>query len=102
MAAPAREEQGDDPAIVYLSGTFHSDEGRGSGSPWFDIKRTGNLSIYGTEGFVMENVGFFLNEAENVIIRNIYIKMPKADNGADGISMQESHHIWSTTAPSSR
>ena len=82
------------PAIVYLSGTFHSDEGRGSGSPWFDIKRTGNLSIYGTEGFVMENVGFFLNEAENVIIRNIYIKMPKADNGADGISMQESHHIW--------
>ena len=74
------------PAIVYLSGTFHSDEGRGSGSPWFDIKRTGNLSIYGTEGFVMENVGFFLNEAENVIISNIYIKMPTFDNSAFGIS----------------
>ncbi len=82
------------PAICYLSGTFHKDEGRGSGSPWFDIKRTGNISIYGTDGFVMENVGFFLNEADNIIIRNIYIKMPKADNGADGISMQESNNVW--------
>ena len=42
----------------------------------------------------MNNVGFFLNEAENIIIRNIYILMPKADNGADGISMQESKNIW--------
>ena len=84
------------PAIVWLSGRFTKENGRGgsSASPWFDIKRTKNLSIYGTNDFVMENIGFFLNEASNIIIRNIYIKMPKADNGADGISMQESNNVW--------
>lgn len=82
------------PAIVWLSGTFTKDDGRASGSPWFDIKRTSNISIYGTDGFVMQNVGFFLKEARNIIIRNVYIKMPKADNGADGISMQESENVW--------
>ncbi|NDV77970.1 polysaccharide lyase family 1 protein [Dysgonomonas sp. 511] len=82
------------PAIVWLSGTFKKDDGRAANSPWFDIKRTKNISIYGTNDFVMENIGFFLNEAENIIIRNVYIKMPKADNGADGISMQESSKVW--------
>lgn len=82
------------PAIVWLSGTFHKDDGYRSGKPWFDVKRTGNLSIYGTDDFVMENVGFFINESSNIILRNIYIKMPKADDGADGISMQESNNIW--------
>lgn len=82
------------PAIAWLSGKFTKDDGRASSSPWFDIKRTSNLSIYGVNDFVMEHVGFFLNEAENIVIRNIYIKMPKADNGADGISMQESSRVW--------
>lgn len=83
-----------EPAVVWLSGTFEASDGRDSGSPWFDIKRTSNLSIYGVDGFVMDRVGFFLNEADNVIIRNVHIKQPKADNGADGISMQESSNIW--------
>lgn len=82
------------PAIVWLSGTFHKDDGYRSGKPWFDIKRTGNLTINGTNDFLMENVGFFINESSNIIIRNIYIKMPKADDGADGISMQESNNVW--------
>lgn len=84
------------PAIVWLSGTFNKDQGRDGNdtSPWFDIKRTSNISIYGTNGFVMDRIGFFVNEAKNIIIRNIYIKMPKASNGADGISMQESTNIW--------
>lgn len=82
------------PAIVWLSGLFTKEDGRDSGSPWFDIKRTSNLSIYGTNSFKMQNVGFFINESENIIIRNIYIAQPKADNGADGISMQESSKIW--------
>lgn len=82
------------PAIVWLSGTFTAADGRDSGSPWFDIKRTSNITIYGTNSFKMQNVGFFLNEAQNIIIRNIYIVMPKADNGADGISMQESVNVW--------
>ena len=82
------------PAIVWLSGTFTASDGRDSGSPWFDIKRTSNITIYGTDSFKMKNVGFFLNEAQNIIIRNIYIVMPKADNGADGISMQESKNVW--------
>ena len=79
---------------MWLSGSFTASDGRDSGSPWFDIKRTKNISIYGTDDFRMNNVGFFLNEAENIIIRNIYIRMPKADNGADGISMQESNNVW--------
>jgi len=83
-----------DPAIVWLSGTFTKDDGRDSSSPWFDIKRTSNISIFGVSGFRMENVGFFLNEAENIIIRNLYIVQPKADNGADGISMQKSNRVW--------
>lgn len=82
------------PVIIYLSGKFTKADGRDSGSPWFDIKDTENLSIYGVDGFVMENVGFFLNRANNIIIRNIHIKMPKADNGADGISMQKSDKVW--------
>ena len=82
------------PAIVWLSGTFTASDGRDSDSPWFDIKRTSNITIYGTDSFKMQNVGFFLNEAQNIIIRNIYIVMPKADNGADGISMQESKNVW--------
>ncbi len=83
-----------EPAVVWLSGTFTKDDGRDTGSPWFDIKRTHNLTIIGTNDFKMQNVGFFLNEASNIIIRNIYIVQPKADNGADGISMQESHNVW--------
>ena len=83
-----------EPAVVWLSGTFTKDDGRDTGSPWFDIKRTHNLTIIGTDSFRMQNVGFFLNEASNIIIRNIYIVQPKADNGADGVSMQESHNVW--------
>ena len=82
------------PAILYLSTKFTKDQGRASSSPWFDIKDTENLSIYGVNGFVMENVGFFLKRSSNIIIRNIHIKQPKADNGADGISMQESNNVW--------
>lgn len=82
------------PAVVYLSGTFTKDDGRSASSPWFDIKDTKNITIIGTKGFTMEHVGFFIKRGENIIIRNLYIKMPKADNGADGISMQEGHKIW--------
>lgn len=83
-----------EPAIVWLSGTFTKEDGRDSSSPWFDIKDTKNISIYGTNGFKMQNVGFFLVRAENIIIRNVYIVMPKADNGADGVSMQNSSYVW--------
>ncbi len=83
-----------EPAVVWLSGTFTKNDGRDTGSPWFDVKRTSNITFYGTDSFRMQNVGFFLNEATNIIIRNIYIVQPKADNGADGISMQESHNVW--------
>jgi len=82
------------PAIVWLSGTFTKEQGRASGSPWFDIKETENISIYGTHSFRMENIGFFIVRSHNIILRNLYIKMPKADNGADGISMQKSSQIW--------
>jgi pectate lyase len=84
------------PAVVWLSGTFTAAQGtrKAASSPWYDIKRTGNITIIGTDNFRMQNIGFFLNEATNIIIRNVYIVMPKADNGADGISMQKSHNVW--------
>jgi pectate lyase len=84
------------PAVVWLSGTFTKEQGtrKTASSPWYDIKRTSNITIIGTDNFRMQNIGFFLNEASNIIIRNVYIIMPKADNGADGISMQESHNVW--------
>lgn len=83
-----------EPAIIWLSGTFTKENGRDSSSPWFDIKDTENISIYGTNNFKMQNVGFFIVRSKNIIIRNVYIVMPKADNGADGISMQKSNNIW--------
>lgn len=82
------------PAEVWLSGTFTKENGRDASSPWFDIKDTENISIYGTDDFKMQNVGLFIVRSENIIIRNLYIVMPKADNGADGISMQKSNKIW--------
>ncbi len=82
------------PAIVWLSGTFTKENGRAASSPWFDIKDTENITIYGVNNFKMQNVGFFLARAQNIIIRNVYIIMPKADNGADGISMQKSNKVW--------
>lgn len=84
------------PAIVWLSGTFTKENGRdgNSSSPWFDIKDTDNLTIYGTNSFRMQNIGFFIVRSNNIIIRNVYILMPKADNGADAISMQNSSQIW--------
>ncbi len=82
------------PAIVWLSGTFTKDQGRSASSPWFDVKDTHNITIYGTDGFVMQNIGLFLVRASNIVIRNLYIQMPKADNGADGISMQDCENVW--------
>lgn len=83
-----------EPATVWLSGTFTKTDGRDASHPWFDIKDTENITIYGTNSFKMQNVGFFINRAENIIIRNVYLELPKADNGADGISMQDSERIW--------
>ena len=82
------------PAIVWLSGEFTKEHGRDKSSPWFDIKDTKNLTIYGTNSFKMKNVGLFIVRSSNIIIRNLYIQMPKADNGADAISMQKSSKIW--------
>ncbi|NMA74794.1 MAG: hypothetical protein GX963_11680 [Bacteroidales bacterium] len=82
------------PAIVWLSGEFVNGQGRDKSTAWFDIKDTQNLTIYGTNDFRMKNIGFFLVRTENIIIRNVYIEMPKADKGADGISMQKSKRIW--------
>lgn len=82
------------PAIVWLSGEFVNGQGRDKSTPWFDIKDTENLTIYGTNNFKMKNIGFFIVRSENIIIRNVYIEMPKADNGADGISMQKSKRVW--------
>ncbi|NDV63682.1 fimbrillin family protein [Bacteroides sp. 224] len=77
------------PAIVWLSGEFTAEQGR---SGMFDVKRTSNISFIGTDDFVMNKVGIFANEAQNIIFRNLHIKLPAYS--ADGLSMQESNTIW--------
>ena len=91
------EKNGDHSAkIIWLSGTFGPGDGRdfSEAHPWFDVKDVSNLSFYGTDSFVMDRIGFFLVRANNIIIRNINFKQPKANNGADAVSIQTSDGVW--------
>lgn len=81
--------QSTEPAMVWLSGEFVTSQGRNS---MFDVKRTSNITFIGTDGFVMNKVGIFVNEASNLIFKNIHIVLPPYS--ADGLSMQESSRIW--------
>ena len=84
------------PTVIWLSGTFKSDEGRdfSEAHPWFDVKDVSNLSFIGTDDFVMDKIGIFCVRAKNIIIRNINFQQPKANNGADAVSMQECDGVW--------
>ncbi|MBO7604317.1 MAG: polysaccharide lyase family 1 protein [Bacteroidales bacterium] len=84
------------PTIIWLSGTFGPGDGRdfSEAHPWFDVKEVSNISFYGIDSFVMDRIGLFLVRSKNIIIRNINFQQPKANNGADAISMQESEGVW--------
>ena len=84
------------PTVIWLSGTFKSDDGRdfSSAHPWFDVKDVSNLSFIGTDTFVMDKIGIFCVRANNIIIRNINFQQPKANNGADAVSMQDCDGVW--------
>ena len=91
------EKKGDHtPVTIWLSGTFKSDEGRDFSDqhPWFDVKDVSNLSFIGTDDFVMDQIGIFCVRASNIVIRNINFRQPKANNGADAVSMQECDGVW--------
>ena len=91
------EKKGDhSPKTIWLSGTFGPGDGRdfSEAHPWFDVKDVSNLSFYGTDSFVMDRIGFFLVRANNIIIRNINFRQPKANNGADAVSIQTSDGVW--------
>ena len=91
------EKKGDHtPVTIWLSGTFGPDDGRdfSEAHPWFDVKEVSNLSFYGTDSFVMDRIGIFCVRASNIIIRNINFRQPKANNGADAVSMQECEGVW--------
>ena len=91
------EKQGDHtPVTIWLSGTFGPEDGRdfSDAHPWFDVKEVSNLSFYGTDSFVMDRIGIFCVRASNIIIRNINFRQPKANNGADAVSMQECEGVW--------
>ena len=97
LARTKTEKAGDhSPVTIWLSGTFKSDEGRdfSSAHPWFDVKDVSNLSFIGTDSFVMDQIGIFCVRASNIIIRNINFQQPKANNGADAVSMQECDGVW--------
>ena len=42
----------------------------------------------------MDRIGIFCVRASNIVIRNINFRQPKANNGADAISMQECDGVW--------
>ena len=91
------EKKGDHtPVTIWLSGTFTDTDGRdfSSGHPWFDVKDVSNLSFIGTDSFVMDRIGIFCVRASNIIIRNINFRQPKANNGADAVSMQGCDGVW--------
>ncbi len=97
LARAKSEKKGDtSPVIIWLSGTFGTGDGRdfSDAHPWFDVKEVSNLSFYGTDGFVMDRIGMFLVRSSNIIIRNINFQQPKANNGADAVSMQEADGVW--------
>ncbi|MCR5325257.1 MAG: polysaccharide lyase family 1 protein [Bacteroidales bacterium] len=97
LARTKSEKKGDhSPVTIWLSGTFGPEDGRdfSSAHPWFDVKDVSNLSFYGTDGFVMDRIGIFCVRANNIIIRNINFQQPKANNGADAVSMQECDGVW--------
>lgn len=97
LARAKAEKKGDSsPVIIWLSGTFKPDDGRdfSEAHPWFDVKEVSNISFLGTDGFVMDRIGIFCVRAKNIIIRNINFQQPKADNGADAVSMQECDGMW--------
>ena len=97
LARTKAEKNGDhSPVTIRLSGTFGPEDGRdfSEAHPWFDVKDVSNLSFYGTDGFVMDRIGLFCVRASNIIIRNINFQQPKANNGADAVSMQECDGVW--------
>ena len=97
LARTKSEKAGDHtPVTIWLSGTFGPEDGRdfSEAHPWFDVKDVSNLSFYGTDGFVMDRIGIFCVRASNIIIRNINFRQPKANNGADAVSMQECDGVW--------
>ena len=97
LARTKAEKNGDhSPVIIWLSGTFKPDDGRdfSEAHPWFDVKDVSNLSFIGTDSFVMDRIGIFCVRAKNIIIRNINFQQPKANNGADAVSMQECDGVW--------
>ena len=97
LARTKSEKNGDhSPVIIWLSGTFVPTDGRdfSEAHPWFDVKDVSNLSFYGTDDFVMDRIGIFCVRANNIIIRNINFRQPKANNGADAVSMQECDGVW--------
>ena len=97
LARTKSEKKGDHtPVTIWLSGTFGPEDGRdfSEAHPWFDVKDVSNLSFYGTDGFVMDRIGIFCVRASNIIIRNINFQQPKANNGADAVSMQECDGVW--------
>ena len=97
LARAKSEKKGDSsPVIIWLSGTFGPDDGRdfSEAHPWFDVKEVSNLSFFGTDDFVMDRIGFFCVRSSNIIIRNINFQQPKANNGADAVSMQDCDGVW--------
>ena len=97
LARTKTEKAGDhSPVTIWLSGTFGPEDGRdfSEAHPWFDVKDVSNLSFYGTDSFVMDHIGIFCVRANNIIIRNINFQQPKANNGADAVSLQNCNGVW--------
>lgn len=76
--------EADEPAVIIVSGALSGSE---------KIRVASDKTIYGETGSSIEGVGFYINKANNVIVRNMKISKVLADNG-DAIGIQAAQNVW--------
>lgn len=84
VASLKEAAEADEPAVIIVSGVL-------SGSD--KIRVASDKTIYGESGSSIEGVGFYINKANNVIVRNLKISKVPAANG-DAIGIQAAQNVW--------
>ncbi|KAH6663565.1 pectate lyase [Plectosphaerella plurivora] len=76
--------EAEEPAVIVVDGTI-------TGA--YRVRVKSNKSIIGTPGSTFDNVGLYVNKAENVIIRNLKFTNVEASVG-DAIGIQKATKVW--------
>ncbi|RYP09874.1 hypothetical protein DL764_001008 [Monosporascus ibericus] len=84
VASLKEAAEADEPAVIIVSGALSGSE---------KIRVASDKTIFGESGSSIEGVGFYINKANNVILRNLKISKVLADNG-DAIGIQKAQNVW--------